>query len=388
IVAERVVVETRRAGAPADQGVRWASDGQGEYTLETLERDAVGTRVRLHLGEDHRDLLDAARIRRILKHYSNHIAFPIRVESGDDSDDGIVNDAQAMWARPKAELEDRDYIEFHEGLSGDDEVPAAWAHHHVEGSQRYSMLLYLPGRAPFDLAWNRDDRRGVKLYIQRVFIMDAAEQLVPPYLRFLRGVVDSADLPLNVSREILQDSPLLGKIRAAVVKRGLDMIEKLAAEGGERWEAFQRDFGAILKEGLIEDPEQRERIARLVWFSSTASEAPRSVGLADYLERAGEAPEAIWTLTADSARQALDSPHLEAFRSRGTEVLLLTDPIDSWVVNHLYEFEGVPLKSATEGPAEEGAASEPDEHGEAGTRGELVERLQSVLGDRVAEVRI
>ncbi|MBY6203432.1 molecular chaperone HtpG [Halomonas denitrificans] len=393
IVAEQVCVETRRAGAPAAEGVRWRSDGQGEYTVETIDRDRPGTRVLLTLGKDHRDLLDGDRLRGILKHYSNHIAFPIRLEATDESEDDasseIVNDAKALWARPKNELEESDYHEFYEGLTGDDQPPATLAHHHVEGTQRYSLLLFVPGRAPFDLAWNRDDLHGVKLYIQRVFIMDAAEHLVPRYLRFLRGVVDSADLPLNVSREILQDSPLLKKIRATVVKRALDMIERLAESGGEPWESFQRDFGAILKEGLIEDPEQRERIARLVRFSSTASQTPHSVGLADYLERAGESADTIWYLTADSVRQALDSPHLEAFRAKGTEVLLLTDPIDAWVVNHLFEFDGKPLRSAADGPpstdGEEGdAASDASDEAAGGAVG----RIRASLGERVADVRV
>lgn len=388
IVADRVVVDTRPAGSESSEATRWSSDGKGEYTLETIEREAPGTRVTLHLAEAHRDLLDAEKLRGILRHYSNHIAFPIRVDAGDEEADTVINEAQALWARPKQELEDSDYVEFYEGLTGDDQAPATRAHHQVEGAQSYSMLLFVPARAPFDLAWNRDDRRGVKLYIQRVFIMDAAEQLVPPYLRFLRGVVDSADLPLNVSREILQDSPLLEKIRATVVRRGLDMIEKLAEAGGERWEAFQRDFGAILKEGLIEDPEQRERIAKLVRFSSTTSEAPHSVGLDDYLDRAGDSPDAIWYLTADSTRKALDSPHLEAFRARGDEVLLLTDPIDAWVVGHLFEFNGLPLKSAAEGPARSEAEREQESAEETEDEKSLVERLKSSLGDRISDVRV
>ncbi len=393
IVADRVCVETRRAGAADEEGVRWQSDGKGEYTVETIVRERPGTRVQLTLGEDHRDLLDGDRLRGILKHYSNHIAVPIRLQSADDRDDpdtdGIVNDAKALWSRPKNELDESDYHEFYEGLTGDDEPPATLAHHHVEGTQRYSLLLFVPGRAPFDLAWNRDDLRGVKLYIQRVFIMDAAEQLVPRYLRFLRGVVDSSDLPLNVSREILQDSPLLKKIRATVVKRALDMIEKLAETGDERWDAFQRDFGAILKEGLIEDPEQRDRIARLVRFSSTESQAPHSVGLADYLERAGDGVDTIWYLTADSTRQALDSPHLEAFRAQGTEVLLLTDPIDAWVVGHLFEFDGKPLRSVADGPPPaDGDGDEAESDAADDAAGGAVGRIRAALGGRISEVRV
>ena len=245
-----------------------------------------------------------------------------------------------------------------------------------------------PGQAPFDLAWNRDDRRGVKLYIQRVFIMDAAEQLLPRYLRFIRGVVDSADLPLNVSREILQDSPLLDKIRAAVVRRALDMIEKLADEGGEAWTTFQREFGNVLKEGVIEDPENRERIAGLLRFASTVERAPHSVSLADYLARAGEQPEAVWYLTGDSMDQLLASPHLEAFSKAGVEVLLLTDPIDVWLVNHLFEFDGKPLKSAASGEFE-APADEGEEATEAvqQQRDELCGTIKKLLGERVGNVR-
>ena len=391
IVADRVTVDTRRAGAPAEQAVRWRSDGQGEYTLEAIERDRPGTTVELQFGADHRDLLEAERIRGILKHYSNHVAFPIHVDDGAregaDADDGPVNEAQALWTRPRQEIDDEAYREFYEGLTGDTVAPSTWAHHHVEGTQRYSLLLYVPGQAPYDLAWNRDDRRGVRLYIQRVFIMDAAEQVVPRYLRFLRGVVDSADLPLNVSRELLQDSPLLARIRATVVKRGLAMIERLAEAGGEAWSNFQRDFGAILKEGLIEDPDHRERIARLVRFSSTRDEQAHAVGLADYKDRAGASCDAIWNLTAESAAQARTSPQLEAFRARDIEVLLMTDPIDAWVVGHLFEFDGVALKPVSEGPP--AADGDPEAAGRADDEtgnDPRAARVAEALGDRVSEV--
>ena len=386
IVAERVTVEARRAGSEPAEAVRWSSDGKGEYTLESIERRTYGTRVVLELADAHRDLLDVARIRSIVRHYSNHVAFPIHVfDAGADGLGEPVNDTQALWARPKNEISDEEYREFYQGLSGDFREPVQWAHHRVEGSQSYAMLLFLPGQAPFDLAWNRDDRRGVKLYIQRVFIMDAAEQLVPRYLRFLRGVVDSADLPLNVSREILQDSPLLGKIRSTVVKRGLDMIEKLAEDGGEAWETFWREFGNVLKEGLIEDPDNRDRIARLLRFASTADRRPGSVSLKQYLERAGEAPESIWYLTGESPKQAASSPHLEAFAVAGVEVLLLTDPIDPWWLAHLTEFDGKPLKSAASGEFEAPRGdneSATDDEAEA-----LCRRIAGLLGDRVEAVR-
>jgi len=386
IVAGRVIVETRRAGQPADTGVRWASDGRGEYTLEAIERERHGTCVRLELAEDHQDLSDVERIRDIVRHYSNHVAFPVRVAALDEAEAGEpVNDTQALWKRPKSGIGDAEYREFYQGLTGDTEDPATWAHHHVEGTQSYSMLLFLPGQAPFDLAWNRDDRRGVKLYIQRVFIMDAAEQLVPRYLRFLRGVVDSADLPLNVSREILQDSPLLGKIRSAVVRRGLDMLERLAEAGGEPWQRFQREFGNILKEGVIEDPENRERIARLLRFASTAEAKPHAVSLAEYLERAGDDVDAIWYLTGDSLDQLRASPHLEAFASAGVEVLLLPEPIDVWLVNHLFEFDGKPLKSAASGEFQAPDDQQPgdDEAGKA-----LCGSIKKALGERVGNVTV
>jgi molecular chaperone HtpG len=389
IVADRVTVETRPAAGRPDEAVRWQSDGQGEYTLETIQRDEPGTRVVLEIAEQHRDLLDAERIKRIVRHYSNHISFPVRVgAAGDDAEAEVVNDTQALWTRPKSDVADDEYREFYQGLSGDMQPPARWAHHHVEGAQSYTMLLFLPGQAPFDMAWNRDDRRGVKLYIQRVFIMDAAEQLVPRYLRFLRGVVDSADLPLNVSREILQDSPLLGKIRAAVTRRGLDMIEKLADEGGEAWATFQREFGNVLKEGIIEDPDNRERIARLLRFASTEHPQPHSVSLAEYLERAGDDAEAVWYLTADSMEQAVASPHLEAFRGAGVEVLLLTDPIDVWLVNHLFEFEGQPLKSAASGEFEPAEADEAEDETAAAADASVCGTVKKALGERVGNVRL
>ena len=384
IVAEEVVVETRRADEPSAQGVRWVSAGEGEYAIETIDRAEQGTQIVLKLRDDHKDLLARWPLERIIRHYSNHIAFPIRViEVGkDDEAEKVepVNQSQALWARPKSELNDEDYQNFYQGLTGDTENPVSWAHHHVEGSQSYSLLLYLPGQAPFDLLINRDDREGLKLYIQRVFIMDAAEQLVPRYLRFMRGVVDSADLPLNVSRELLQDSPLLKKIRSTVVKRSLDLIEKLAEQGGEAWEKFWAAFGSILKEGVIEDFEQRERIASLLRFASTAQD--ESTGFDAYLERAGDEQDIIWFLTADSLKVARNSPHLEAFRKRGIEVLLLTDRIDEWLVSHLDEYKGKRLKSVARGKLDlDQDDTQPGEQAQA-----LAGRIKKALGERVGNV--
>lgn len=390
VVAANVTVETRRADAPADEGVRWNSAGEGEYSIEQIEREAQGTTITLELKDEHKDLLSRWQLQRIIRHYSNHIAFPIRlVEVGKDDDeskDEVVNDSQALWSRPKSELSDDDYKNFYSGLSRNPEPPVSWAHHHVEGSQSYSLLLYLPSQAPFDMLINRDDREGVKLYIQRVFIMDAAEQLVPRYLRFMRGVVDSADLPLNISREMLQDSPLLSKIRATVIKRSLNLIEKLAVQGGREWEQFWKSFGPVLKEGVIEDFEQRERVASLLRFASTHEDSAKegeAVSLDDYIGRMQEGQDTVWYLTADSLSVARSSPHLEAFRKRGIEVLLLTDRIDEWVVSHLSSYAGKPLKSVTSGKLglDDDDGWEPDDETKA-----LAGRIKKALAERVGNV--
>lgn len=394
IVAEEVTVETRRANEAVDQGVRWISKGEGEYQVETIERAEQGTTITLKLRAEHRDLLSVWQLKRIIQHYSNHIAFPIRlrkpVDKAADKDTGKdaeptferVNDSQALWTRPKSEVKDEEYQEFYTGLTGDPDAPLSWAHHHVDGKQRYSLLLFLPSSAPFDLLINRDEREGVKLYIQRVFIMDAAEQVLPRYLRFMRGVIDSADLPLNVSREILQDSPLLKKIRATVVKRSLDLIEKLAEQGGEPWAKFLEDFGSILKEGVIEDFEQRERIAGLLRFASTENEQAAAVSLDDYIGRMQDDQEHIWYLSADGLQLARNSPHLEAFRQHGLEVLLLTDRIDEWLVGHLREYKGKSLKSVARGKLDLGSPSEP-----SAAAKKLAGRIKKALGERVGKVQ-
>ncbi len=389
IVAEEVTVETRRANESADQGVRWSSKGEGEYQIESIDRAEQGTTVTLRLREDHRDLLSPWQLKRIVHHYSNHIAFPIRLRQPAEEDAEPaepkferVNDSQALWTRPKSEIKEEEYQEFYTGLTGDPDRPLSWAHHHVEGSQRYSLLLFLPSSAPFDLLINRDEREGVKLYIQRVFIMDAAEQVLPRYLRFMRGVIDSADLPLNISREILQDSPLVKKIRATVVKRSLDLIEKLAEQGGEPWAKFLEDFGSILKEGVIEGFEQRERIAGLLRFASTENDKATEVSLDDYIGRMKEDQEHIWYLTAESLQVARNSPHLEAFRKHGVEVLLLTDRIDEWLVGHLREYKSKSLKSVARGKVELGEQAEPAESAK-----KLAGRIKKALGERVGNVQ-
>lgn len=390
IVADEVVVETRRAGTKPDQAVRWTSKGEGEYLLEPISKPTHGTTIVLHVSKDHQDLLDQWQLQRIIRHYSNHIAFPIQLtvpsEGGDEgkANDGgvkteVVNEAKALWVRPKSEIEEDEYKSFYSSLTNDPQAPLSWAHHQVEGTQSYSLLLYLPKQAPFDLLMNRDAVEGLKLYIQRVFIMDAAEQLLPRYLRFMRGVVDSSDLPLNVSREILQDSPLLNKIRATVIKRSLDLIEKITKEGGEDWEKFYEAFGTILKEGVIEDFEQRERVASLLRFDS--SHGDQGAGFDAYLERMAKDQDIIWYLTAENIQVARNSPHLEAFKTKGIEVLLLTDRIDEWVVSHLSKYKGKTLKSVTTGGLEDKQGKKPSKAAK-----KLAERIKKALGEQVGEV--
>ncbi len=392
IVADEVMVETRRAGAAADEAVRWTSSGQGEYQLEPITKDQHGTRIVLQVSQDHEDLLNQWQLERIIRHYSNHIAVPIELwaPKASDADDKkqadskpelepkVINEAKALWTRPKSEISDDEYQAFYSSLANDPQPALSWAHHQVEGAQSYSLLLYLPKQAPFELMMNRDSVEGLKLYIQRVFIMDAAEELLPRYLRFMRGVVDSADLPLNVSREILQDSPLLKKIRATVIKRSLDLIEKVTEAGGEEWQQFWDSFGTILKEGVIEDFEQRERVASLLRFPSTASDEP--TGLDGYIERMGDS-DTIWYLTADSEQVAKHSPHIESFKDKGIEVLLLTDRIDEWVVSHLHEFKGKQLKSVTAGQPDTDDQPKPDKAAK-----KLAGRVKKALGDKVGNV--
>lgn len=391
IVADRVVVETRRAGAEPETAHRWTSEGSGEYTIEPISKPSHGTTITLHINEQHQDLLNQWQLRRIIRHYSNHIAFPIQLVVPEEDDKKTkkgevatktetINEPKALWARAKSDVSDEEYSTFYTGLTHDSDGPLSWAHHQVEGTQSYSLLLYLPKKAPFDLLMNRDSVEGLKLYIQRVFIMDAAEQLLPRYLRFIRGVVDSNDLPLNVSREILQDSPLLKKIRATVVKRGLDLIEKVTADGGEDWEKFYDAFGTILKEGVIEDFENKERIASLLRFHTTADEG--WVGLDDYLSRLNESQDTIWYLTAENERVARNSPHLESFKKKGIEVLLLTDRIDEWVVSHLNEYKGKTLKSVTSASLDDKDAPKPDKAAK-----KLASRIKKALADQVGEVK-
>lgn len=406
IVADKVTLVTRRAGMAAEHGVRWESDGQGQYTLQTLTREGRGTEVILHLREGEDELLSGFRLRSVLRKYSDHITIPIlmkkeRLENDVDKDKGEqvtkdedeqINQASALWARPKSEITEEQYQEFYKHVGHDFEAPLAWTHARVEGKQEYTLLLYLPAHAPFDL-WDREHRHGVKLYVQRVFIMDDAEQLMPAYLRFVRGVIDSNDLPLNVSREILQESKTVEAIRAGCVKRVLSLLEELAENDKDKYATVWREFGLVLKEGVAEDYANRERIAKLLRFSSTREEKEDpSVSLADYISRMKEGQDKIYYITADSFAAARASPHLEIFRKKGVEVLLMHDRVDEWVVANLTEFEGRTLLSVAKGDLDlgklEDEAEKKEQEKEAGEFKELTDKIARVLGEKVKEVRV
>ncbi len=399
IVADRVTVLTRKAGEEAAAGVRWESTGEGEYTIESEARERRGTEVILHLKEDADEFLDGYRLRRIIRTYSDHIDLPIRMarEAADeegDTEDETVNKANALWMRPRNEIKDEEYVEFYKHVAHDFDEPLTWMHNKVEGNQSYASLLYIPKRAPFDL-WDREGGHGVKLYVKRVFIMDDAEQLMPRYLRFVRGVIDSDDLPLNVSREILQNNRQIDRMRAASVKRILDTLEKMAADEAEKYAEFWGTFGRVLKEGPAEDFGNRERVAKLLRFASTRGEGDvEAVSLDDYIGRMKEGQEAIYYVTADSFAAARNSPHLEVFRKYDVEVLLLGDPVDEWWVSHLQEYDGKRLVSAAKGeldPAKLGGENAPDKAEQEKTETELkplVDRLKAALGETVESVRV
>ncbi len=402
IVADRVTVVTRRAGTASDDAVRWESDGGGEFTVEPAQRDESGTDVTLHLREGEDDLLNGAALKSIIAKYSDHISAPIKMrkESWDKdkgemvagSEDETVNQASALWARPKNEITEAQYQEFFRHVSHDFGEPLAWTHSRVEGRTEYTQLLYLPARAPFDL-WDRNHRHGIRLYVRRVFIMDDAEQLMPPYLRFVRGVVDSNDLPLNVSREILQESRDVRAIREGSTKRVLSLLEDLAENQKEKYATFWTEFGQVMKEGLADDATHRDRIAALLRFASThESAAGQTVSLRDYVGRMKDGQDKIYYVTADSLEAASASPHLEIFRRKGIEVLLLVDRVDEWMLSFLHEFDGKPLASVAKGGLELGAlADEAEKAEQAQTSGEfqdLVERIKTALGEQVKDVRI
>src|SRR6266567_4619155 len=406
IVAGKVTLVTRRAGMTAEHGVRWESDGGGEYTLETVTREGRGTEVILHLREGEDELLSGFTLRSILRKYSDHITIPILMkkeglETDVDKDknaevlkdeDEQINQASALWARPKSEITEEQYQEFYKHVGHDFEPPLAWTHARVEGKQEYTMLLYLPAHAPFDL-WDRDHRHGVKLYVQRVFIMDDAEQLMPAYLRFVRGVIDSNDLPLNVSREILQESKTVEAIRAGCVKRVLSVLDELAENDKDKYATVWKEFGRVLKEGVAEDFANRERVAKLLRFSSSREETEdETVSLADYVSRMKEGQDKVYYITADSFGAARSSPHLEIFRKKGVEVLLMHDRVDEWVMAHLTEFEGKKLQSVAKGDLDlgklEDEAEKKEQEKEAGEFKELTDKIGKVLGEKVKEVRV
>jgi len=395
IVADRVVVESRRAGLPGEQAVRWESDGQGEFSVERITREERGTSVTLHIKADEKDFADPYRLENLIRKYSDHIAFPVELQAiGDeDAEPKTVNSATALWTRSRSELSDEEYREFYKHLSHDFADPLLWSHNRVEGKREYTSLLYIPSRAPFDL-WNREAPRGLKLYVQRVFIMDDAEQFLPLYMRFVKGVIDSSDLPLNVSRELLQQNPELEAMRGALTRRVLDMLTKLAAseqdEERENYRKFWREFGSVLKEGLVEDTQNSDKLLKLLRFTSTRDDSDtQSVSLSDYVARAPESQDRIYYLLADSLATARRSPHLERLRERGIEVLLLTDRIDPWMVDHLTEFEGKSFQDVGRGqvplPEDDGKIAQ-DTLNEA--HKPLLKKVRRILKDRVDTVNI
>jgi len=402
LVADKVTLITRRAGLGAEHAVQWESAGEGEYTLETVEKPGRGTDVILHLREGEDDLLSSYKLQSIIRKYSDHITLPIMMKKEEwdaekketvvKDEEEAINQASALWARPKSEITPEQYEEFYKHVAHDYEAPLAYIHAKVEGKQEYTQLLYIPAHAPFDL-WDREQRHGIKLYVRRVFIMDDAKQLMPTYLRFVRGVIDSNDLPLNVSREILQESKDIEAIRGGSVKKVLGMLEDLAQNQTEKYAAFWKEFGRVIKEGVGEDFANKDRIARLIRFSSTHNDSEeQSVSLADYVSRMKEGQDAIYFVTADSFAAAKNSPHLEIFRAKGVEVLLLSDRVDEWMISHLTELDGKKLQSVAKGDLDLGKLADEEEKKEqaqeADSFKDLTAKIKEALGEQVKEVRI
>ncbi|MDY4335502.1 molecular chaperone HtpG [Pectobacterium brasiliense] len=399
IVADKVTVRTRAAGANADQGVYWESAGEGDYTIADITKDDRGTEITLHLREGEDEFLDDWRVRSVISKYSDHIALPVEIEAQTESEEEggestvsweKINKAQALWTRSKSEVSDEEYNEFYKHISHDFTDPLSWSHNRVEGKQEYTSLLYIPARAPWDM-WNRDHKHGLKLYVQRVFIMDDAEQFMPNYLRFVRGLIDSNDLPLNVSREILQDSRVTQNLRNALTKRVLQMLDKLAKDDVEKYQTFWQQFGLVLKEGPAEDGSNREAIAKLLRFATTQSDSSaQTVSLEDYVSRMVEGQDKIYYITADSYAAAKSSPHLELFRKKGIEVLLLSERIDEWMMSYLTEFDGKSFQSVSKADdtLDKLADEENEEQKEAQKALEpFVDRVKTLLGERVKDVR-
>lgn len=407
IVADKVTVISRRAGLTAEHGVHWESDGTGEYTIENIEKNSRGTDVILHIRESEQDFLNDWRLRNIITKYSDHISLPIMMRKfvGTDAKEGeqqtpeweVVNRATALWTLPKKSITDEQYVEQYKHIAHDFEKPLAWTHNKVEGGNLdYISLLYIPSHAPHDL-WNQDRQHGLKLYVQRVFIMDQVQQFLPSYLRFMRGIVDTNALPLNISREILQDNPIITKLRGAIVKRVLDMLDKLATDDPEKYALFWAQFGSVLKEGPAEDFANRERIAKLLRFSSTQTDSStQTVSLDDYVKRMKPEQKKIYYITADTFNAAKSSPHLEIFRKNKVEVLLLSDRIDEWLVGHLNEFEGKTLHSVAKGDInldeiEEKVDTEEQQQKAEKIKSEydaVITQVKTILGDQIKEVRL
>ncbi len=399
IVADKVTVRTRAAGAPAEQGVFWESTGEGDYTVADIEKAERGTEIILHLRDGESEFLNDWRLRSIIGKYSDHIALPVEIETQtkNEEDDSItvtwekINKAQALWTRNKAEISDEEYQEFYKHISHDFTDSLIWSHNRVEGKQEYTSLLYIPSQAPWDMG-NREHKHGLKLYVQRVFIMDEAEQFMPNYLRFVRGLVDSNDLPLNVSREILQDSSITRNLRSALTKRVLQMLDKLAKDDAEKYQTFWQQFGLVMKEGPAEDGANKEAIAKLLRFASTHNDSSAQiVSLEDYIGRMAEGQEKIYYITADSYAAAKNSPHLELFRKKGIEVLLLSDRIDEWMMSYLTEFDGKSFQSVSK--ADESLDKLADENKTEQEEADkklapFIERVKTLLGDRVKEVKL
>lgn len=405
IVADKVTVTSRRAGADKSEAVRWESDGQGSFTLENAEKESRGTVVTLHLKEGEEEFADNFRLRNIIKQYSDHISLPInmqKVDYGTDKDEEDkkdaepeyerVNSASALWAKDKKDISDDEYREFYKHVSHDFQDPQTWIHNKVEGNQSYTSLFYIPAKAPFDL-FDRDHKRGVKLYVKRVFIMDDAEHLMPNYLRFIKGVVDSDDLPLNVSREILQQNKVIDRIRGASVKKILGKLESMAKDQPEEYTSFWKTFGQVMKEGPIEDFSNKERVAKLLRFSTTETNSEdQTASLEDYVGRMKEGQEKIYYITAESFAAAKNSPHLEVFRKKGIEVLLLSDRIDEWLVSHMTEFDGKSLQSVARGDLDLGKIGDDEEEKTTEEANEefkeVIERVKKSLGDRISDARM
>lgn len=397
IVADKVTVETRRAGLGAEQGVRWESSGEGDYTIETIERKPRGTTVTLHLRGDEEEFLDGWRLRSVIKRYSDHISLPIEMRKQDDKGEDTaeyetVNKASALWARPRSEITDEEYKEFYRHVAHDFDEPLSWLHNHVEGTQSYTTLFYIPKRAPFDL-FDRDTRHGIKLYVKRVFIMDDAEQLMPNYLRFVRGVVDSDDLPLNVSREILQRNKQIDSIRGASVKRILDALARMASEEADNYKILWQEFGRVLKEGPAEDFANKDKICKLLRFASThGNGSEQNVSLDDYISRMKPEQDKIYYITGESYAAVKNSPHLELFRKKDIEVLLMYDRVDEWMMSFLNEYADKKFVSIAKGEVDLGKLEDKEEQKKARAASkdykDMLGKMQDILKDRVKEVRV